>query len=89
SDPQVHESVSQVNLVGPFSPPTLIAVAEFDNPFLDVHCAELYYRLARASGRAGRFIRIEGHNHTSIIASFNTADERLSREVVTFVKAIA
>lgn len=89
TDPQVHESVSQANLVGPSSPPTLVAVAEFENPFLDVHCAELYYRLARANGRAGRFVRLEGHNHTSIIASFNTADERLSREVVAFVKATA
>lgn len=89
SDPQVHESVSQVNLVGPASPPTLIAIAEFENPLIDVHCAELYYRLARANGRAGRFVRLEGHNHTSIIASFNTADERLSREVVAFVRANA
>jgi acetyl esterase/lipase len=86
SDAQVHESVSQANLVGPSSPPTLIAIAEFENPLIDVHCTELYYRLARVNGRAGRFIRLDGHNHTSIIASFNTADERLSREVVSFVK---
>lgn len=86
TDAAVLEKVSQVNLVGPSSPPTLIAVAEFENPFLDVHCAELYYRLARAQGRAGRFLRLEGHNHTSIIASLNTADERLGREVVAFVR---
>jgi acetyl esterase/lipase len=85
TDPEVHERASQANLVGPSSPRTLIAVAEFENPFLDVHCAELYYRLAHAHGRAGRFVRLEGHNHTSIIASLNTADERLGREVVRFV----
>ena len=64
----------------------MIAVAEFENPFLDVHCSELFYRLAKAHGRASRFLRLEGHNHTSIIASLNTADERLGREIVAFIK---
>lgn len=84
-DAGVLEKVSQVNLVGPGSPRTLIAVAEFENPFIDVHCAELYYRLAHAQRRAGWFVRLEGHNHTSIIASLNTADERLGRQIVAFV----
>ncbi|HYD57091.1 MAG TPA: alpha/beta hydrolase [Burkholderiales bacterium] len=87
TDPDALEKASQVNYVGPSSPRTLIAVAEFENPFIDVHCAELYFRLARAQGRAGKFLRLEGHNHTSIIASMNTADERLGREVVAFVSA--
>ncbi len=86
-DAEALERASQVNLVGPTSPPTLIAIAEFENPFLDVHCAELYHRLARARGRAGRFVRLDGHNHTSLIASLNTADERLGREIVAFVRA--
>jgi acetyl esterase len=85
SDQSVLERASQVNLVHKDCPPTMIAVAEFENPFLDVHCAELYYRLAQLNGRAGAFLRLKGHNHTSIIASMNTADERLGEEIVQFI----
>ena len=63
----------------------MIAIAEFENPFLDVHCAELFYRLSAAAGRAPRFLRLEGHNHTSIIAHLNTAEDRLGREILAFM----
>jgi len=85
SDPSILEQASQVNLVHKGCPATMIAVAEFENPFLDVHCAELYYRLAQLNARAGPFLRLKGHNHTSIIASMNTADERLGREILQFI----
>jgi acetyl esterase/lipase len=84
-DPTLLEQRSAVSHVGPHSVPTMIAIAEFENPFLDVHCAELFYRLAKAKGRAPRFLRLAAHNHTSIIAHLNTADERLGREILTFI----
>lgn len=85
SDPQALERHSPVNHVRADSVPTMVAIAEFENPYLDVHCAELVYRLAQAKGRAPRFLRLEGHNHTSIIAHMNTAEERLGQEILAFI----
>jgi acetyl esterase/lipase len=87
SDPEALERCSPVYHVDATSPPTMIAIAEFENPFLDVHCAELFYRLVRAAGRAPRFLRLEGHNHASIIAHLNTAEERLGREILAFIES--
>lgn len=86
-DPAVLERGSPVNHVGSHSVPTMIAVAEYENPLIDVHCAELFHRLAAAKGRAPRFVWLEGHNHTSSIAHLNTADERLGREILAFIRS--
>jgi hypothetical protein len=64
----------------------MIAVAEFENPLLDVHCAELFHRLATAKRRAPRMVWLAGHNHTSVIAHFNTAEDRLGREILEFIQ---
>jgi acetyl esterase/lipase len=86
-DPAVLEKHSAVTHAGAHSVPTMIAIAEFENPLIDVHCAELFYRLAAAQGRASRLLRLEGHNHTSMIAHLNTADERLGQEILAFISA--
>ncbi len=77
---------SGVSHVNATSVPTMIAVAEFDNPLIDVHCLELAHRLGQAQKRAPRTVWLEGHNHTSIIASLDTADERLAREILAFMR---
>jgi hypothetical protein len=51
-----------------------------------VHCAELYSRLAAAKGRAPRLVWLAGHNHSSVIAHFNTAEDRLGREILEFIQ---
>lgn len=84
-DPAVHAEASPVAHVSADSVPTMIAIAEYENPLLDVHCAELYHRLAAAKRRAPRFVWLAGHNHTSLIAHFNTAEERLGREILDFI----
>lgn len=76
---------SAVNHVGPHCVPTLIAIAEYENPLLDVHCVELFSRLTVASQKAPRFIQMKGHNHTSIVAHFDTAEAILGREIIDFV----
>jgi acetyl esterase len=86
ADPAVLEDCSPVTHASAASVPTMIAVAEYENPLLDVHCAELFHRLAAARGRAPRFVWLAGHNHTSIIAHFNTAEERLGREMLEFIR---
>lgn len=85
TDPTVLDDCSAVMHVSAESVPTMIAVAEYENPLLDVHCAELFHRLAEAKRRAPRMVWLGGHNHTSVIAHFNTAEERLGREILEFI----
>lgn len=86
TDPAVFDDCSAVTHVTANSVPTMIAVAEYENPLLDVHCAELFHRLAASKRRAPRMIWLAGHNHTSVIAHFNTAEERLGREILDFIQ---
>lgn len=86
TDPAVMEDGSPVNHIHADSVPTLVAYAEYENPRLDVYCLELAYKLAAAKGRAPRVMRLMGHNHTSIVAHFNTAEDRLGREILEFMR---
>lgn len=85
-DPAVHADCSAVSHVSADSVPTMIGIGEYENPLLDVHCAELYARLAAAKGRAPRLVWLAGHNHSSVIAHFNTAEDRLGREILEFIQ---
>lgn len=77
---------SAVNHVDAGCPPTMIAVAQWENPLIDVHCAELAHRLAQVRRRAPRFVWLPGHTHTSIVAHFNTAEDLLGRHVLEFIE---
>jgi acetyl esterase/lipase len=68
--------------------PAMLAIAEFENPLLDVYCAEFFWRYAAARGRAPRFLRLRNHNHTSMIAHFNTGEELLGREILDFIATL-
>jgi acetyl esterase/lipase len=85
-DPAALEDGSAVTHVSKDSVPTMIAVAEYENPLIDVHCAELFHRLAAAKRRAPRLVWLAGHTHTSIIAHFNTAEDHLGREMLEFIR---
>ncbi|MDB5911920.1 MAG: Acetyl esterase/lipase [Ramlibacter sp.] len=64
--------------------PVMIAVAEFDNPLLDVYGLEFAYRFAAEHGRAPRFVQCMGHNHMSLMAHFDSGEETLGREILDF-----
>ncbi len=66
--------------------PTFIAIAEYENPLLDIYCLELAHRIARLRGRAPRVLQLPGHNHTSIIAHVNTAENLLGNALLAFVR---
>lgn len=76
---------SAVNHVARHSPPTMIAVAQYENPLIDVHCVELLFRLSQAKRRSPRFVWLPRHNHTSIVAHFNTADDVLGSQILEFI----
>lgn len=86
ADAALQENASAVTHVAADSVPTMIGIGEYENPLLDMHCAELAYRLAAAQRRAPRFVWLAGHNHTSVIAHFNTAEDRLGREILEFIR---
>jgi acetyl esterase len=76
---------SPVTHVGAGSIPTFVAWAEFENPLIDLHCAELVFRLAQAKRRSPPLLWLAGHNHTSTIAHINTAEDLLGRAMLEFV----
>jgi acetyl esterase len=87
SNAAVYDDVSPVSHVDGQSPPTFIACAEFENPLIDVYCFELAHRLAAAKGKAPPFLWLKGHNHSSIIGHFNTAEDVLGQACLSFIDA--
>ena len=64
--------------------PVFLAIAEHENPLLDVYGAEALHRIAVARGRAPRFLRVPRHNHISIVAHVNTDEDILGGEMRDF-----
>jgi hypothetical protein len=62
-------------------------MAEFENPLIDVYCLELAHRLAAVKGHAPPVMWLPGHNHTSIIGHFNTAEDQLGASIRQFMAA--
>ncbi len=85
TDSALFEERSALHLAGAGSVPTFIAIAEYENPLLDVYCLELAHRLGKAKGKAPRLLQLAGHNHSSIVAHINTAEDELGRALVEFV----
>lgn len=66
--------------------PLMIAVAEFENPYLDEYGAQFFVEALRHRGVPPRFVQLRGHNHTSIVAHFNTGEDYLGREILHFIR---
>lgn len=76
---------SPVSHIDATSVPTLVAWGEYENPLLDVYCAELAYRLAAAKRKSPPVVYLKGHNHTSMIAHLNTAEDTLGSAIRGFI----
>ena len=88
SDTNRYEALSPVTHVLKTSIPTFIAIAEFENPLLDIYGAELFYKLRSSGHIVNRFMQMIGHNHMSIMAHFDTAEEVLGRNILDFFQSI-
>lgn len=64
--------------------PVMVAVAQYDNPLLDVYGLEFAHRVAAARGVAPRFVQCQPHNHMSILAHFDSGEETLGPEILAF-----
>jgi hypothetical protein len=68
--------------------PVLVAIAEHENPLLDVYGLEFAHRLAQERGQAPRFVQCAGHNHMSIMAHFDSGDDTLGSEILRFWQGV-
>ena len=77
---------SPITHVGESKLPLFIAVAEYDPPFLEIPSLDLAARVCARDGKCPRLAWLKGHNHISELASVNTKDEALSRQVLDFLR---
>jgi len=85
ADASRFDEYSPVHHIDRNTVPTFVAWAEFENPLIDVYCAELVYRLANAKRKAPPSMWLSGHNHTSAIAHIGTSDDRLGKAIIDFI----
>jgi acetyl esterase len=88
SDESLYEARSPVTHAHCSRVPLMIAIAQFENPYLDLYGAEFSQRACAARTQAPRFVQMRKHNHTSIVAHFNSGEETLGREIVDFFSSI-
>ena len=84
TDESLYEARSPMTHGAASALPVMIAIAEYENPLLDLYGFELAHRIAVARRRAPRFMRLAGHNHISMVAHFNTSEDLLGREILEF-----
>ncbi len=79
------DECSPVTHVSAQSVPTFVAWGEYENPLIDVYCAELVYRLAAAKRRGPPMVWLKGHNHTSTIGHIGTTEDTLGAAIRAFI----
>jgi acetyl esterase/lipase len=85
----LHDVRSVVTHASNINVPLFIAVAEYENPYLDLYSAEMAYRAGIRNRRLPVFIQLPGHNHTSLVAHFDAGEELLDRALLEFVRSLA
>ena len=88
TDAEAMRQGSMVTHVTADSVPTLVGVAQYENPLIDVHSAELIWRIAEVKRRAPPFFSLPRHNHTSMVAQIDTADDEVGPRVVAFARSV-
>jgi acetyl esterase/lipase len=68
--------------------PIFISVSEFDTAGDGAESFELAAALCARDGKCPPFLRLSGHNHITGPSSIDTADERLGRRLLEFVKQV-
>ncbi|QRY70972.1 alpha/beta hydrolase (plasmid) [Ensifer sp. PDNC004] len=85
-DAGTYDERSPVAFAGSRDLPVFIAVAEHENRYIDAYGAEYAQRHAMRRGKAPRFVQLSQHNHTSIVAHFDTGEDELGREIIHFAR---
>ena len=87
-DPSLYEERSPLIHAAASRLPVMLAIAEFENPLLDLYGLELAWRIAMTRRSAPRFLRLAGHNHVSMMAHFNTVEDTLGGEILEFTQRL-
>jgi acetyl esterase len=87
ADPARYAARASITHVGDSKVPLLLANAEYDPVFLAVWTYRLAAEVCRRDGKCPAFVWLKGHNHISEVASFDTKDEELGREMLDFVRS--
>ncbi len=69
--------------------PTLVVVAEFENPLLDIYGKAFALKLAEARSAKPMLLEKAVHNHMSIVAHFNSGENELGQEILSFFEKIS
>lgn len=85
ADESKYEERSVVTYAERIDVPLLVAVAEYENPYLDAYAAEFLHRVGMAKKRMPRFVQLRGHNHISMVAHFDSGEDTLGRELLEFI----
>lgn len=80
-----------------FDTPLMVVVAEYENPYLDAYGAAFFERVLLARQQAGgarahrspRFMQMLRHNHTSVVAHFDSGETMLGDAMLDFFGASA
>lgn len=74
------------------APPTLVALAQYENPLLEFYALELAHRLAvvadRQRGPMPRVVQLMDHNHVSLMAQFNTPFNELGGPIRDWIARV-
>ena len=84
NDETLYDKQSPVSYAACSQLPIFIVTAEFENPLLDVYGLEMAYQLSLARKQAPRHLRMQRHNHMSVVAHFNSGEDLLGREILDF-----
>lgn len=85
TDPATMERHSPMQFADGVTEPLMIAVAEFENRYLDAYGLEFAAHVAMARGHAPTVLQVALHNHTSIVAHFNTGDDAFGTAILRFL----
>jgi len=88
SDASRYEADSPMAHAAASDLPVMVAIAQYENPYLDLYGLEFCQRLAQARGYVPRFVQLMRHNHTSIVAHFDSGEESLGREILDFFRSV-
>lgn len=85
-DPGLLEQCSPVTYAEISRVPTMVVIAQYENPLLDVYGLEMAYRLSKGRRQAMRFVQAPLHNHISLVAHFNTEEVSVGADIVEFIR---
>jgi acetyl esterase len=90
ADESRYEADSPVSHAAHLQVPLLLAVAQHENPWLDVYAMEFAHCVGLAKGRSPALVWVPEHNHTSIVAHLDSGigDDGFGQRLLSFARGL-